>query len=67
MFGAYGFGQGYFAQGPMLTEELEPVVSPIHVTGLDSTRPEARTQISKKARVTGLRARRPQVTDTEQH
>ncbi len=63
MFGAYSFGQGYFAQGPMSLSV--PVDGPIHVDNVEQCRPEVRRATSKRDRTTGVRAKKPRVTNTE--
>ena len=64
MFAAFGFGQAYFGQGPMIV--IVPVDGPIHVEGLEDCHPQALHVTGKKARTTGLRAKKPMVTNTEQ-
>jgi hypothetical protein len=66
-FGMFGFGQGYFGQGPMTIIVLVPVNGPIHVAGLDDCHPQVSQLTGARAQVTGLRGKKPSVTNTEQH
>ena len=65
MFGIHGFAQPYFGQGP--PQLGEPIEGPIRVEDFEQSRPQALRMSGKKARATGLRAKRPNVTNTEQH
>lgn len=72
MFGAAGYGQIYFGQGPMTL--IEAIVGPIDVINVGGSHPSAdglthqqasATVTTKRPRASGLRARKPTATNLE--
>lgn len=47
MFGAYGFGQGYFGQGPMVTEQHGEIAAP------PLTMRRVTSQVARASNITG--------------